>query len=415
MSSSNLPLPESGRHTPPPASAAKSAPAKSSPVSKISRYFIQHKRDQLQAFDDSVQQPVPLSPQDFLKCLGFNDAQLNDFLPPSTTSRSHRDSSIDGFLALANDIAGFIKSKREYHLLWSYLFLTTHDFSLDFPNDDLLVFRDTGNNTPPGHVTGTKCRPDITAAFEKDWIKVEKGRLHSPWALMQLAGEKASRGKSFDTQKTNAATYLHYLLLARPDFLVAQGLLTIGDGVVFLVGIGGVGIRQLKVKWEGESLYRFLYAFIYRLYNPSRFANPSYTRTGFDKETSEAIYTVRIGTKEYPGFRPIHARNPFTTRTHVLSNPSGVLEGHERSFTVLKEQLCRTGRRFYERKLLTKIHQPRRVPGVIEVVHSDVIEAPLSPGREQHFLGLRETGLPFRSIPTAKDMLQTLFDLLEGI
>ncbi len=132
----------------------------------------------------------------------------------------------------------------------------------------------------------------------------------------------------------------------------------------------------------------------------------------FNEETSEVTYTVRIQTKEYPGFRAIHARNPFMTRTHVLSNPSRVREG---SVTVLKDQLCRTGRRFDEWTILTKIHQQRRVPGVVEAVVGDVIEAPLSPRREKHHLGLRQTGSPFRSIPTAKKMLETLFDLLEGI
>ena len=64
-------------------------------------------------------------------------------------------------------------------------------------------------------VMGTKCRPDITAAFEKDWITDD----YTDWALIQLVGE-TSKGKSREIQMKNAATYLHYLLLARPDFLV---------------------------------------------------------------------------------------------------------------------------------------------------------------------------------------------------
>src|SRR5260221_5217251 len=114
MSSSSLPVPESGRHTPPPASAAKSAPAKSSPVGKVEPYFIQHKRDQLQAFDDGIRQLEPLSSQEFLKCLRLHD----DPKLPSTTPSLPRDFfSIDGFLSLANNIAESIKTKREYHLL----------------------------------------------------------------------------------------------------------------------------------------------------------------------------------------------------------------------------------------------------------------------------------------------------------
>ena len=105
----------------------------------------------------------------------------------------------------------------------------------------------------------------------------------------------------------------------------------------------------------------------------------------------------------------IHARNPFTTRTHVLSNPS------HRDVTVIKELLCLTGRRFDEWTILTKIHHLTKVPGVVEAVYHEVIPTHLSPEREKHRLGLRQTGSAFTSIPTAKKVLETLFDLLEGI
>jgi hypothetical protein len=272
------------------------------------------------------------------------------------------------------------------------------------------MFKDTEHKTPNGHVTGTKCRPDIIAAFEKDWPDGH----NTDWGLIRLAGEKASSGKSFETQKKNAATYLHYLLLARPDLVVAQGLLTTESTVMFLVGIGGVGIRQFEVEWTNGNLYRFIYAFIYRLYIPSHFADPTYTRTEFNKVTCEATYTVYFKNEGWPNFRTIHARNPFATRTHVLSSPS-LTQGDNRTPTVLKDQLCRTGRRFDELTILTKIHQPRVVPGVVQVVDGEIIPAPLSPGREKHRLGLRQTGSPFVSIPTSKIILETLFDLLEGI
>ena len=394
MSSSSLS--ESGTRTPPPASA---------PVDKVQPYFIQHKRDRVQPFDENVQQVEPLTPEQFLECL-----DVSDNLFPSDISDSPDGLSIDGFLSLANGIAQSIKARREHHLLGIYLFLT-HDFSLDFPNDDnLLVFKDTGNKTPNGHVTGTKCKPDITAAFEKDWITDD----YTDWALIRLAGERASTSQSLDAQRKNAATYHHYLLLARPDFLVAQGLLTTKSGVIFLVGTGGVGIRNLMVKWGNENLYKFMYAFIYRLYDPSHFADLSYTRTGFNKETSEATYTVYFNNERWTDFRTIHARNPFATRTHVFSNPS-LTQGGDRTLTVLKDQLCRTERRFNEFVILAKIHQPTIVPGVVEAVDGEIIPAPLSPGREKHRLGLRQMGSPFMSIPTAKIMLETLFDLLEGI
>ena len=273
---------------------------KSSPVGKVQPYFIQHKRDQVQTFDKSVQQLETLTSDAFL-----DDLRASNINFPSDIANSHPGLSMDDFCSRANDIAQTIKARREHRLLCIYLFLTTHDFSLDFPNGDLLVFKDTGNRTPNRSVMGTKCRPDITAAFKKDWIADDCKN----WALIRLMGEKASKGKTRETQRRNAATYLYYLLLSRPNFLVAQGLLTTRGSVMFLVGISGVGIWQLEVNWDNKDLHKLIYAFIYRLYDPSHFADPSYARTKFNQETSEASYTIDFLSYRFSGFHPIHARN----------------------------------------------------------------------------------------------------------
>ena len=149
-------------------------------------------------------------------------------------------------------------------------------FTLDFPDKELLEFRLTENRALIGHVTDTECRPDITAAFSSDWT--ENGITH--WSCAQLAGEKASQGKTKQQQEQNAISYLHYLLLARPDLYVAHGLLIDPSKIKFLFGIGGYCIRQLEVSWDDEKLYKLLYGFIYRLYDPGDFADKSYTRTG---------------------------------------------------------------------------------------------------------------------------------------
>lgn len=216
---------------------------------------------------------------------------------------------------------------------------------------DTLVFRDSGSKILPGHVTDTKCMPDITAAFECDW---KKGR-HGPvvhWPFVRLAGEHASEGKNHDDQKKQAISYLHYLLLARPDLYVAQGMLTSKSSVTFLFGIGGCGVREFEVKRNDPNLFKFLYRFIYRLYNPGDFADSSYIETAPDKNTM-VKYTINInvpdeGAKTCRGFYPIYARNPFTTRTHVLSNPYSELRINGNNLTVLKDQLCRIGKCFKE-------------------------------------------------------------------
>ena len=273
------------------------------------------------------------------------------------------------------------------------------------------MFRDTGNKSPSGHVTDTMCKPDITAAFEKNW---KNGVV--PWPFIRLAGETASTGKTHDEQRVQAISYLHYLLLARPDLYVAQGLLSSDKRVTFLFGIGGKGIRQFDVERKDKDFNKLLYAFIFRLYDPGNFADPSYVKTEFDDKTT-ATYTINIidrgGTRECPGFYSIYARNPFATRTHVLSNPN--FHGGN-DFTVLKDQLCRDGRRFAELEILDKyVHKPERVPGVVVAAYGEEIRHPLSEERTKHRLGLGESGSPFMSIPTLSKVLETLFDVLEGI
>lgn len=284
-------------------------------------------------------------------------------------------------------------------------------FTLGCRAEDTLVFRDTGNKSPSGHVTDTMCKPDITAAFEKNW---KNGVV--PWPFIRLAGETASTGKTHDEQRVQAISYLHYLLLARPDLYVAQGLLSSDKRVTFLFGIGGEGIRQFDVERKDKDFNKLLYAFIYRLYEPGNFADSSYMKTEFSDE-STARYTINIidqgGTKECPGFYSIYARNPFATRTHVLSNPN--FHGGN-DFTVLKDQLCRDGRRFAELEILDKyVHKPERVPGVVVAAYGEKIRHPLSEERIKHRLGLGESGSPFMSIPTLSKVLETLFDVLEGI
>jgi hypothetical protein len=294
-------------------------------------------------------------------------------------------------------------------------------FTLDFPDHETLQFEDTGKKSPPGHVTDTKCKPDITAAFENHW---KDGVV--PWPFIRLAGETASKGKNYHYQQVQAISYLHYLLLARPDLYVVQGLLSSDDALIFYFGIGGEGIWQFLVEWNDQDLDKLLYAFIYRLYDPGNFADSSYIKTEFDGEIT-AKYTINItypgSPKACPDFYPIYARNPFATRTHVLSNPNFKLNGD--NLTVLKDQFCRVQRRFEEFTILNEyVHKPERVPGVVVAAYGGKCDLPLfnlpstqtkEGARCKHRLGLGESGSPFTSIPTLSKVLETLFDVLEGI
>jgi len=289
-------------------------------------------------------------------------------------------------------------------------------------NKPLLVFKSTGKNAHRGHVTDTQCRPDFTAAFDKHWGD-ENTTL---WPCIRLAGEVASAGKSKEEQKKQAISYLHYLLLARPDLYVAQGLLISNEGVTFLLGIGGKGIRRFSAAWTHPRLYKLMYAFVFRLYDPGDFMDQSYV--DMVPLVDRVMFTIRIPLGagldsveterelECAGFSPIYATNPFGTRTHILSNPHSDIKIDGRVLTVFKDQLCRPDPRFDEYTILTHIHGQEEIPGVVEAVYHKSIDMPerFAVARNKHRMGLRQSGSPITSVPTLKGMLEIVFDVLEG-
>ena len=170
---------------------------------------------------------------------------ITDELLPKTK----RTFTFDKFVPTANAMADSMQKRECLLSLYLAFFCRLMILTLDFPNKPLLKFKPTGHVYPRGHVTDTECRPDITAAFETDWTKDNT----TLWPCIRLAGERASKGKSRDTQEKQAISYLHYLLLARPDLHVAHGLLTREDTITFLGGIGGYGVRSFEIPWTRKS------------------------------------------------------------------------------------------------------------------------------------------------------------------
>jgi hypothetical protein len=188
---------------------------------------------------------------------------------------------------------------------------------LDFAQGPLLVFKNTGSKAPGSHVTETECKPDITAAFDIHWQNNT-----TLWPCVQLAGEKASEGKSKDDQRKQAVSYLHYLLLARPDFYVAQGMLISDDGVWFLLGISGVGIRSTTASWTSSKLPELVYACIYRLYSPAHFADPSYV---------DAMIDVPSNSVEYCTHHSVSDKHSRLSRIFFLICQSSLRNSHPRT------------------------------------------------------------------------------------
>ena len=241
------------------------------------------------------------------------------------------------------------------------------------------------------------------------------------WPCIRLVVEVASKGKTLADQQKQAISYLHFLLLARPDLHIAQGLLTTEHHITFYLGIGGVGIRSFNVPWSDKELNRLVTAFIYRLYDPGFFADSAYQCITPDLKHKLVSYTLRIAAEgggfiDCPKFLPVYATSPFGTRTHVLSNPVSGVEVGGKPLTVIKDQLCNRGTRFNEHLILDAIHAKGTVPGVVEMVHKATVDSPscISESRQKYRTGLRQIGSPFMSIPTPRKVLEVVFDLLEG-
>ncbi|RXW12023.1 hypothetical protein EST38_g13833 [Candolleomyces aberdarensis] len=291
----------------------------------------------------------------------------------------------------------------------------------NFP--ELLVFKSTPHETQPRHVNHVESKPDIVAAFEKDW-QSGKDERKVPWPCIRLAGKDASKGKTKPGQMQQAVTYLDLLLLARPDFKAAFGLLISEKEFHLLVGIAGDRVYEFTFQWTSRFTRRVAYALVYFLYDFPKFQDSSIIMA-HDKATGVCTYTFALEVKNKedseprqvfcPRFVCRYARGSFGTRTHVFVSES--LDPPKvagQPVRVIKDQLCRKDTRFNEVGILKVIHRDGPVSGVIELVHEERILSSLVKDRETVRLGFKQEGDPFMSIKTPQEMLMVAYDALEG-
>ena len=171
------------------------------------------------------------------------------------------------------------------------------------------------------------------------------------WPCIWLVSEKASEGKTHKEQKRQAISYLHYLLLARPDLHIAQGLLASKSNLMFLLRIGGTGVHSFSVRWDGKGLHKLMYAFINYIYNPGDFTDPSYVKMVPNMKEGLVTYNVRITGANGVDGKPVtitnlchtYVSNPFGTCTHILLNPNTEVLINGEPLAVIKDQLCQVG------------------------------------------------------------------------
>ncbi|PPQ85293.1 hypothetical protein CVT25_010066 [Psilocybe cyanescens] len=287
-----------------------------------------------------------------------------------------------------------------------------------------LLFKSLGNMYPPKHVTDTKCRPDIIAAFEKDF---DERHVHA-WPQIQLTGEIISKGRNIDAQRRQAALHLYYMILARPDLYVSHGFLLDDSKVTFFAGVTGHGIFDISLKFDDEHLRPLLYALVNHIYDPGKFKDNRY-KIMFNPQWQECEYTLSLqmsSGRPLPcnKFKAIYASSPFATTTYIFAT-SEPITINNRLMRVVKDQYCRVTR-FDEPEILKHIHKEREIPGVVELLHDEEWETPISPmlsnreetpmssnRRVKRRLGLSQRGSEFMSIKTVKAMLEAAYDILE--
>jgi hypothetical protein len=91
---------------------------------------------------------------------------------------------------------------------------------------------------------------------------------------------------------------------------------------------------------------------------------------------------------------------------------------HSSNFLSGEDARCSPSSKFTLRLLKSLfVHHPEKVPGVVEATYHELIKIPssLCAFREKHRIGLQQLGRAFSSISTAQQMLEIVFDVLEGI
>ncbi|KAJ8469093.1 hypothetical protein ONZ45_g17007 [Pleurotus djamor] len=269
-----------------------------------------------------------------------------------------------------------------------------------------LRFARVGKQPQTNHVALTKSRADIVSAFDDAWTTPYS---KVPWPAMESAGEVASEGTSRAEQGRKGLVYVHFLLQARPDRHIVQGFFVDDTEVVLNFAISGVGFRILRLPWSCPQLLDMLYRFIFRLYKPGHFADPSCQR-----DKGKLTYTLSIHRKpddalveleeKHSGYELIYASAPFNTRTNIFLNDTAT------EIPVFKDQYSREGTAKHEYDMLELVHKEARMVGVVWPVHHEMltIPAPVREKREKSRLAMRQRGYTFMKIRTPGLALRVL-------
>jgi hypothetical protein len=286
---------------------------------------------------------------------------------------------------------------------------------------------------PRGHVTGTACRPDLVAIPSPSSHPIvslntsEEGDASyrpgsSPdkvkaahWVTIESVVEFISKGKSLSANIKQAAAYASYLLMQRPDRVAVLGLY-ISEVVFSLILVDATGVYITTLPWSDRLARELLLRCLYYIGDPPvSMVDPTVERN------EDHTFTIRSNGMTYSRCTIKWSAHPTGRRTMILQHAGTRIP-------VIKEQYLRcpptgTGAENLECTILSGVHQPEEMPGVVRVDWSGFVEradkSNIECGsgdrkRRKVRLLLRDEGILFMDIKSPYDALVTAWDVLEG-
>jgi hypothetical protein len=283
----------------------------------------------------------------------------------------------------------------------------------------VLRIEERGSQPPTGHPTGPLARPDIVIFRKGFSVNRDKNKVF--WGSVEMAIEFHSAGKTPEERRRQAATYVLYLLEARPDLVSALGLLVEPKHLEFFF-CNADGIKVLSLSDEDHYLQVLSAAVEYlnggQTQNLdstlSRARSPRYTDL-FDVSVpngSSSLGDTEGRLTQFKNCTLRYSHDPFGRRPNVfITTETGNQVG---AIRVIKDQYIRKGRRWTEKEILDKIHANGTYPAVVRMCFAGTIPGAACGNRIRVRIALQDHGTDFLSLETPRDVIYALYDLLEG-
>jgi len=177
--------------------------------------------------------------------------------------------------------------------------------------------------------------------------------------------------------------------------------------------------RTNMVSWKDPDSAKLLYAFITRLYTShDTMVDPTVERV----QGEAGVFNIMLALEDGSRVRCLHyphciSHTAFGRCTTIfITFP---IEICGQPIHVIKEQYREANDRFDEPSIINHIHEDGPFPGVIQLVHHEVVKTPegteiSSRKRSKIRIIEKDWGTPFMDIKTPREVLHVCYDLLES-